>query len=126
MAFNYKESCEKAIALGYKPHKNTNAYSGIVFVKDDLKWIHSIDDLKRELGVTTDEQLIELGYNVSDYYEYAGLSLNETLARACQNELKEIFDEFSDAAVFIDGCSAAYLCDGVYITEDGELIDTKG
>lgn len=122
---NYEESCQKALTLDYQAIEDLKAYLGVVFVKDNLKWVHNIEALRRELGVTTDELLTELGYNVSDYYEYKNVPLDEVLVVACKNELKEIFYQLGGADVFIDGCSATYLCDGVYITEDGELIDTK-
>lgn len=126
MLFNYKESCEKAQALGYESVEDVKAFLGTVYVKDSLKWIHCIEALRRELGVTTDQLLEELGYNINDYYEYRNVPLDEVQVVACRRELQDMFDCLSDAAVFIDGDSVTYLCDGLYITEDGELIDKKG
>lgn len=116
----YEESCRKAIAVGYKPIENDIAYGDIFFVKDDKKWIHHIEKLKFRLGMETDEELEELGYNCEDYYRYKDLSYQETLNCLAQKEMLEIFGDLP----FVNGM--VYLSDGFYMTEDGDLIDTRG
>ncbi|AUZ05045.1 MULTISPECIES: hypothetical protein [Vitreoscilla] len=66
----YEESKQRAIKHGYIRYENYLGYNGEVYVKNKKIWIHNIEALKHELGYTNDNNLIELGYNVDDYYRY--------------------------------------------------------
>lgn len=118
---DYTESCEKAFILGYKPVPDPNAYMGVSYQRDDVKFIHFKDRLKTRLDVETDEELEALGYNVDEYNEYDGLSNADLLTELSRKELREIFGDG-----VANEMGLIYLADGVYMTEDGELIDTKG
>lgn len=117
----YRESCEKAILLDYQAIKDPNAYLGISFVKDDKKWIHDIEALAVSLGVSTEESLEKLGYNCKDYWTYRNLSVSQIVDMIYREEMLEIFG----GGVF-DEFGMTYISDGVYMTEDGDLIDKKG
>lgn len=119
MTFDYDESCAKAVCLGYEEVDDPNAFGGKFFIKDGKIWIHK-DALVKAFPVSSIRELEEYGYNVEDYYEYAPLSLKETERLVGRKEMLNIF---GDGVADDDGL--IYIADGVYMTEDGDLIDTK-
>ena len=62
--------------------------------------------------------MIQLNYNVEDYYKYRKLTFEQTTTLTCQEEM------FDDCP--FDESGMAYLSDGVYMTENGDIIDMKG
>lgn len=66
----YFKSVRKAKELGYKKILDLKAYKGIVFIKNDLKWIHKIKDLKKKLGVYCEKKLKSMRYDVDAYYQH--------------------------------------------------------
>ena len=66
----YNRSEQLAYNNGFRAVYDAEAYNGRYFVKDDKKWIHNLDALKAELGVISDDEVDELGYDVQAYYRF--------------------------------------------------------
>lgn len=112
-------SKQRAVENGYEPFEDPEAYGGEVFVKDDHKWIHSIDRLKHKLGVVTDDELEALGYSVADYNRFNSDEKQFTRkvvgdSNSAECELLEIFGDPSD---YPGGLM--YLSDGMYMNAKG-------
>lgn len=57
-----------ALRNGFEIVVDEEAYKGWYFIKDGKKWIHNIDSLKRQLGIKSDNVLINNGYDFNSYY----------------------------------------------------------
>ncbi|MDQ1209789.1 hypothetical protein QE380_002712 [Acinetobacter baylyi] len=118
-------SKQRAVENGYEPFEDPEAYGGEVFVKDDCKWIHSIGRLKHKLGVVTDDELEALGYSVVDYNRFNSdekeLSRKILMESISANE--EILEIFGDPSDYSGGLM--YLSDGMYMDDEGNVIDGK-
>lgn len=112
-------SKQRAIENGYEPFEDPEAYGGEVFIKNDIKWIHSIDRLKAKLGVETDEELEHLGYSTKDYYRF---NSDEEEYAPVRVRL-EMLDIFGDPSDYLGGLM--YLSDGMYMDDEGNIIDGK-
>lgn len=72
----YNLSVERALSLGYKKYADPSAYRGLGLHKKDKKWIifspdHLLNDPKiKAKGVTNEAGLVNLGYNIDDFYEH--------------------------------------------------------
>lgn len=111
MKMDYEKSAELAISLGYNEIIDENAYKGRFFQKDQKIWIHDIEALKRKLGVVSNEELIDLSYDVENYHKYKNHT-NEMV----DNEMKHLYEALSDC----DG-EATYLSDGMWLFPDGSI-----
>lgn len=110
-------SKQRAVENGYEPFEDPDAYGGEVFVKDDRKWIHSIDRLKSKLGVMTDDELEGLGYSVADYHRFNS-DEKEFSRNIIMNSVNaELLEIFGDCAP--DEHGAIYLGDGIYKDHEG-------
>ena len=65
---NFNRSEKLALKYSFEMVIDEEAYNGRYFIKDGKKWIHNIDDLKRQLGTKSDDVLINNGYDVKSYY----------------------------------------------------------
>lgn len=108
-------SKRRAIEHGYIAQNAPDAFSGKVYIKNGLKWIHSITLLKSRLNLEDDSDLVGLDYNVKDYYLYNSDEPTEFAIQAKYEMLQIFDDDFSD---YPEG--KMYLCDGVYMDEDGD------
>ena len=109
-------SQQRAIEQGYIAKKDPEAFGGKVYIKNGFKWVHSINLLKFSLNLEDDSDLVELGYNVKDYYLFNSDEPAEFVIQA-KYEMLQIFDDnFSD---FPEG--KMYLGDGMYLDEDGNI-----
>ncbi len=63
----YTSSERLALENGYEEIDDSNAYNGRYFIKNNLKWIHNIVALKKILGVTSDKEVRDHGYDVDMY-----------------------------------------------------------
>lgn len=111
MKMNYRKSVELALALGYEEVEDSNAYKGSYFIKNDKKWIHDISALKSKLGVSSNEELESLGYDVDNYHKY-----KDYTDKMAENEMVQIYD----AITHLQG-EATYLSDGMWLLPDGTL-----
>lgn len=118
---DYQQSCEKAKLLGYEAISDPMAYRGVSFQKDGQKYILSKSHLKAKLGVTKDEQLEFLSYNVDEYNEFKDVPNAEIPRILTRKELLAIFEDCN-----VNEMGLRYLSDSIYLTEEGDLIDTKG
>lgn len=59
-----------ALKCGFKTVEDENAYNGRYFIKDGLKWIHNLKALKYTLGVSSEYELKQQGYDVDAYNRY--------------------------------------------------------
>lgn len=109
-------SKRRAIEHGYIAQDARDAFGGKVYVKNELKWIHSIPLLKSHLNLEDNSDLITLGYNVKDYYLYNSDEPAEFAIQAKYEMLQIFDDDFSD---YPEG--KMYLGDGMYIDEDGNI-----
>ncbi len=57
-----------AIKNGFEVVYDKDAYNGRYFIKDGKKWIHNIDALQRQFGMSSDSEVEEKGYDVEAYY----------------------------------------------------------
>lgn len=67
ISFNRSE--QKALDYGFRVVLKADAYNGRYFIKDHKIWIHNIGALKRQLGISSDYELEDMGYDVDTYYE---------------------------------------------------------
>lgn len=68
--FSLVKSAELARKHGFSAVECKNAFGGSYFIKNGKKWIHDLGALKRSLGVTSDDELEDLGYDVTAYFRY--------------------------------------------------------
>ncbi|QPB43608.1 hypothetical protein [Rodentibacter haemolyticus] len=115
----YQESIEKALILGYEPTEDPRAFAdGYVYKKDGVIWIITTpEQLAIKLKVSI-EELEKLGYSLDDYYEYQYLSPLETIRAAGRKEMLDIF-----SGLPTDAEGLVYLSDGMYMTEEGDIIE---
>ncbi|MEI8641654.1 hypothetical protein P4S68_13275 [Pseudoalteromonas sp. Hal099] len=111
MKMDYAKNVELALALGFEEVLNENAYKGRYYVRHNIIWIHNISALKRKLGVSSNQELKDLNYDVDSYYKYVNHS-NQMV----DNELASLYD----AITHEDG-EPTYLCDGVWLYPDGSM-----
>ena len=121
----YTESCEKAKVLGYKEKISDRAYNSdhTYYEKDGLKWIYVLDKLAHKLGISESEakeKLKELGYNIDDYYAYVDIPLKDLYPLVSREELLGIF-----SGLPFDANGMVYLSDGMYMTEEGDIVDLE-
>lgn len=64
---NYNRSEQLALKYGFEVIIDANAYNGRYFIKDGKKWIHNIGALKAQLRVSSEDNLITMGYDVVTY-----------------------------------------------------------
>jgi len=67
----YNKSELRAIGCGFEVVADEKAYNGRYFVKDNLLWIHEISSLKKKVGVSDNEELFRMGYDVETFFELA-------------------------------------------------------
>lgn len=108
---DYQKSIELARALGYQEISDTNAFKGVLFVKDGLKWIHNIDGLKNHLGVTSSQELALLDYDVDAYFKRENYT-NEM----ADDEMKGLYLNLQ-----VEEGEPVYMSDGMYLFPDGSL-----
>lgn len=108
---NYQKSVELAIALGYEEVPDKKGYKGRYFIKKEKIWIHDISALKSKLGLSSNSELISLGYDVDNYHRYKNHS-NEMVV----NELIQIYN-----AITHEAGEATYMCDGMWLLPDGTI-----
>jgi len=65
---NFNRSEKLALKCSFEMVIDENAYNGRYFIKDGKKWIHNIDALKRQLGISCDDELKDKDYDVEAYY----------------------------------------------------------
>ncbi len=111
MKMDYAKSVELALSLGYKEILDENAYKGKYFIKNEKIWIHNIEALKEKLQVNSNEELIELGYDVDNYHAYK----NHTNKMA-DDEMRNLYANITH----LDG-EATYLNDGMWLLPDGTM-----
>ena len=109
-------SQQRAIEQGYIAQKDPEAFGGKVYIKNGFKWVHSINLLKFSLNLEDDSDLVELGYNVKDYYLFNSDEPAEFVIQA-KYEMLQIFDD--NFSGFPEG--KMYLGDGMYLDEDGNI-----
>lgn len=106
-----------ALENGYEAVPNLDAFDNHVYIKNDMKWIHEITLLKLKLNIEKDEELVQLGYNVNDFYQYNTDNFPQYAKEIIRRELLDIFNdeikEYPDSRI--------YIGDGIYIDEDGNL-----
>ena len=107
----YEKSVELALALKYERVPDPSAYKGCYFIKNNKKWIHNIKALKTKLGVSSNEDLENLDYDVENYHAYK----NHT-NKMVDNEMVQIYE----AITHLDG-EATYLMDGMWLLPDGTM-----
>ncbi|WP_338464456.1 hypothetical protein [Franconibacter daqui] len=115
MAFinSTKHKVEKALSMGFEKVIDDRGYdSGAYYIKDGKKWIFDIVALKQKQGVTSDEELQNLGYDV-DTYNYLE---NEPSSTNGPNEMAELYQDIA----FEDG-EPMYLEGGLYLYPDGSI-----
>lgn len=66
----YNASEQQAYDNGYRAVYDSRAYNGRYFQKDGKIWIHNMVALKKGLGVYDEDELEDLGYDVSAYYRF--------------------------------------------------------
>jgi hypothetical protein len=54
---NFNRSEKLALKYSFEIVIDENAYNSRYFFKDGKKWIHNIDALKRQLGISCDDEL---------------------------------------------------------------------
>lgn len=110
-----------AYTLGYKRIRTSRGYKGFCYVKDGKTWIHNIDALKDKLGVTNDQQLVDLNYAVEDYYKYSSYS-NEDIKSlpksTARREMQGLYE-----SIHVEEGEPVYLSDGVYLSASGRLFE---
>lgn len=111
MKMNYAKSVELALALGYKEILDENAYKGRYFIKNEKKWIHHIEALKKKLNVHSNTELATLGYDIENYHKY-----KKYTNKMVDKELTNLYMNITHA----DG-EATYLHDGMWLLDDGTL-----
>lgn len=106
-----------ALENGYEAVQKPDAFDNHVYIKDDMKWIHEITLLKLKLNIEKDEELVQLGYNVNDFYQYNTDNFPQYAKEIIRRELLDIFNdeirEYPDTRI--------YIGDGIYMDEDGNL-----
>ena len=112
---DYNKNVELAIAHRFQKVLDPSAYNGCYYIKDHNKWIHKIDALKSKLGVSSDEELISLDYDVESYYKYHTFT-----DKMVDNELIQIYNGITHSSG-----EPTYLHDGVWLYPDGTLEDRK-
>lgn len=65
---NLNKSEKLALESGFDIVSDDAAYNRRYFIKDGKKWIHNIDALKRQLKISSDDELKNKGYDVDAYY----------------------------------------------------------
>lgn len=85
-------SQQRAIEQGYIAQKDPEAFGGKVYIKNGFKWVHSINLLKFSLNLEDDSDLVELGYNIKDYYLFNSDEPAEFVIQA-KYEMLQIFDD---------------------------------
>lgn len=119
----YEESCQKAELLGYKSVEKKGAYGGVYYINEQgEKWIHRLANLAFVMDFNTLQDAEDAGYTVDDYLEYVDITSKELEALLAQREMQSLYD---DLRVSYDEDEPVYLCDGVYLNSEGEIVDTK-
>lgn len=113
-----KSSIRCALENGYIAIANEDAFSGAVYIKNGIKWIHEIELLKLKLEIVNDVDLVGLGYNVGDFYKYNTNNFPKYAKEIVRQELLDIFME--DFLDYPD--RKIYLGDGIYMDENGDLL----
>ncbi|MDK2376218.1 MULTISPECIES: hypothetical protein [Serratia] len=98
-----------AMKLGFEKVEDPNGYQGCFYIKNGMKWIHSLPALKIKLNVKTDDELIDLGYDVETYRQV--LLVAEEL-----DEMKRLYEDLS-----VEDGERTYLSDGMYLYPDGSI-----
>lgn len=111
MKADYEKSVELALALDYKRVPDLNAFNGCYFIKCGKKWIHDINALKRKLGVSSNEELEHLDYDVKNFHKYK----NHT-NQMVDDEMLQLYNSITH----LDG-AATYLMDGMWLLPDGSM-----
>jgi len=65
----YNASEQEAVNNGFKEVYDEDAYNDRYFIRKGKKWIHNIDELKKELGVYHNSELRKYGYDTSVYFK---------------------------------------------------------
>lgn len=120
---DYEDSCIKAELLGYKRQDDYRAYGGAYYFDHNGKiWIHRLANLAYRMDFQTLQDAEDAGYNVDDYFEYLDLSPDDIKTLLSKREMQDIYQNL---CTNIYDEELVYLCDGVYLNSEGELIDTK-
>lgn len=100
-----------ATNLGFSGIKDPCAYRGYSYTKGGKKFIFNAPALKAEMRVSSDAQLVALGYDTDTYQK---IEISE--------ELSMIFDDFE-----LDESGMHYLSDGMSLVRDSEtgLLDLR-
>lgn len=102
-----KHTVKRALSMGFEKVLDDRGYdSGAYYVKDSKKWIFDIVALKQKQGVTSDDELKNLGYDVDTY----NLVKNES------NELAEFYQDIA-----VEDGEPMYLEGRVYLYPDGSI-----
>jgi CII-binding regulator of phage lambda lysogenization HflD len=111
MKMDYSKNIELALALGFEEVLDEKAFKGKYYVKDSIVWIHDITALKRKLGVSSDQELRDLSYDVDNYHEYVNHT-NEMV----NSEMASLY-----SAITHEDGEPTYLSDGVWLYPDGTM-----
>lgn len=111
MKMNYGKSVELALAKGYQEIADPHAYRGVCFVKDGLIWIHDIEALKNSLGLTSNEDLQKMNYDVEAYQKYKDYT----------NEMADKEMQMLYGNLCVEVGEPVYLMDGMYLFPDGSI-----
>ncbi|WP_312383581.1 hypothetical protein [Atlantibacter subterraneus] len=102
-----KHTVKRALSMGFEKVLDDRGYdSGAYYFKDGKKWIFDIVALKQKQGVTSDDELKNLGYDVDTY----NLLKNES------NELAELYQDIA-----VEDGEPMYLEGGVDLYPDGSI-----
>ncbi len=103
-----KHSCYKALDMGYEKTPDINAYSGAYYIKDGKKWIFNIIGLKKDLGVTSDDDLRQENYDVDVYWMIEKDPVNSGMIA--------LYEDLT-----VESGASAYLEGGMYLHPDGSI-----
>lgn len=105
---------EAARELGFVEVPHELGHNGrSVFMRDGLKWIYNINGLKKDLGVNSDMQLVNLGYDVKTYRDMM------TIHDLNTKELRDLFQDLDNSGAVLGG--RVYLEGGLWLYPDGTI-----
>ncbi|PLR50762.1 hypothetical protein CYR40_00130 [Chimaeribacter arupi] len=103
-----KHTRAKALSMGYKEHPDGSAYGGAYYIKDDKKWIFNIPGLKKHLGVSSDDELRAMNYDVDVYWK-----IEKEVENSHMSNLYQDLQFEPGEPVYLEG--------GMYLYPDGSI-----